>query len=147
MTGDKTIQVQPSDVQSEAQTAAGAVAQAAQPGPVPVPGAGSPIDEAAAGVAGAVAKNVAESSAKLAPESAAILAHAEEALAKMQGQEARNAENVSAVPAGLTQQEALSPGAPAATPGAAESIPSSMMGAAGMTGRSFRADGTTSDVR
>jgi hypothetical protein len=113
----KEIKVQPSAATQQAQTVATAVAQAAKPGPVPVAGAGSPVDAAAAGVAAAVGKNVATSSAKLAPKSGQILARSTAAIDQMQAQEAENAQKVSAVPEGLQNQLPQSPpGNPAPTP-------------------------------
>jgi len=100
----KNIKVNPTDVQANAQTAATAIGRAAQPGPVPVAGAGSPIDTAAAGVAAAVAKNVAASSAKLAPEGAAVLARSSGAVGQMEAQEAQNTDQIAAVPQGLQGQ-------------------------------------------
>ena len=98
------IKIQQGDVQQKAQTAATQLANAARPGPVPVAGASSPIDAAAAGVAAAVGRNVTAMSAKLAPKSADGLARSTTAVANMQSQEEQNAQQVGAVPQGLHEQ-------------------------------------------
>lgn len=100
---DKDIKLQPSDVQNKAQSVAGAMAQAAKPGPVPVAGAGSPIDAALAGVAGAISTNIAASSAKLATQGAEGLAKSTTAVARMSTAEQENAAQVATVPEGLTE--------------------------------------------
>lgn len=79
------------------------LARAAQPGPVPTAGAGSPVDGAAAGVAAAVSTNVAAASADLAPKSAQIEATAQAAVAAMKAKDAENASRIQAVPADLQE--------------------------------------------
>jgi hypothetical protein len=89
-----------------AQTVAASLAQAAQPGPVPTATGASPIDAAAASVAGAVATNVAVSSTELAPRSAEGLAKSQAALADMKGTNSANAADLKTVPEGMRGTEA-----------------------------------------
>ncbi|MCW2649322.1 MAG: hypothetical protein JWR32_298 [Mycobacterium sp.] len=115
----KLIKVAPADVQDKAQTVAGALQRAAQPGPVPVAGAGSAIDTALEAVVTAVANAVADSTATLLPRATMGLAQSTEAVQQLQGQDADNAQQVAQVPGGLAQQAPLSAGAPAAAPAGA----------------------------
>jgi hypothetical protein len=116
----KLIKVAPADVQDKAQTVAGALQRAAQPGPVPVAGAGSPIDTALEAVATAVANAVAGSTGTLLPRATMALAQSTEAVQQLQGQDAENAQQVAQVPGGLAPQAPSSgAGAPAAAPAGA----------------------------
>jgi hypothetical protein len=111
----KLIKVAPADVQEKAQTVATTLEQAAQPGPIPVAVAGSPIDTALAAVATAVADAVADASGEMQPRATMGLAESTQALQQLQGQDAANAGQVAQVPEGQVQQAALSSGgAPAA---------------------------------
>ena len=64
----------------------------------------SPVDAAAAGVAGAVVTNVAASSAELAPRSAEGLAKSQAALAQMKAKDAENASRIKTVPEGMQER-------------------------------------------
>lgn len=99
VTGEaKNIEVLPSDVTSTAHTMAGEVAQCVQPGPVPASaGAGSLIDAAAAGLAAAVAKSVAEASAVLAPEPVEGVTKAETATTELRTQDGESAADIRSV--------------------------------------------------
>lgn len=105
----KPIDVLPAAVTGTAQTIAGEVAQDAQPGPVPTPAAGSPIDVAAAAVAAAVAKNVAHASATLAPEPIEGVQKAETATAEFRAQDTQSAADIRSV--SQTMQPPPPPGA------------------------------------
>lgn len=124
----KLIKVAPADVQDKAQTVAGALQRAAQPGPVPVAGAGSPIDTALESVVEAVANAVAESTGTLLPRATIGLAQSTEAVQQLQGQDADNAQQVAQVPGGLARQAPLSgAGAPAAAAPAGAADPATGM--------------------
>lgn len=95
--GAKPIEVLPAAVTGTAQSIAGEVARAAQPGPVPMPAAGSPIDVAANAVAVAVAENVAHCSATLAPEPMEGIQKAETATTEFRAQDAESAADIRSV--------------------------------------------------
>lgn len=105
----KPIEVLPAAVTETAQTIAGEVARDAQPGPVPMPAAGSPIDVAALAVAAAVAKNVAHASATLAPEPIEGVQKAETATAEFRAQDSESAADIRSV--SQTMQPMPPPGA------------------------------------
>ena len=93
----KPIEVLPVAVTGTAQSIAGEVSRSAQPGPVPMPAAGSPIDVAANAVAVAVAENVAHCSATLAPEPIEGVQKAETATTELRGQDAESATDIRSV--------------------------------------------------
>ena len=95
--GAQPIEVLPAAVTGSAQSIAGEVSRAAQPGPVPMPAAGSPIDVAANAVAVAVAQNVAQCSAALAPEPIEGVEKAETAVTELRGQDAESATDIRSV--------------------------------------------------
>ncbi|MFB1298588.1 hypothetical protein ACAG24_024045 [Mycobacterium sp. pW049] len=107
--GAKPIEVLPAAVTGTAQSIAGEVSRAAQPGPVPMPAAGSPIDVAANAVAVAVAENVAHCSATLAPEPIEGVQKAETATTELRGQDAESATDIRSV--AQTMQPMPAPGA------------------------------------
>ncbi|KUI36225.1 hypothetical protein [Mycobacterium sp. GA-2829] len=98
---------------STAQSVAASITQAAQPGQAPIATGTSPIDAAAAAVAGAVEANIASSSAQLAPRGPDGLAKAQTALAQLKAQDEANAERIRAVPADLQRAESPTGGASA----------------------------------
>jgi hypothetical protein len=110
MAANQRISLREAAITDTARSVATSIAQAAKPGPVPTATGVSPIDGAAASVAGAVVANVAASSAELAPRSAEGLAKSEAALAQMKTQDTANASAIKAVPADMQAQP------PAATP-------------------------------
>jgi hypothetical protein len=63
MAANDRVSLQEAAITDTAQSVAASLAQAAEPGPVPVATGASPIDAAATAVAGAVVSNVAASSA------------------------------------------------------------------------------------
>ena len=96
--GAKPIEVLPAAVTGTAQSIAGEVSRAAQPGPVPMPAGGiSPIDVAANAVAVAVAENVAHCSATLAPEPIEGVQKAETATTELRGQDTESAADIRSV--------------------------------------------------
>lgn len=99
----KAVSLHASAIAETAQSVATSIAQAAKPGPAPVAAPGSPIDTAAAGVAGTVVKNVASSSAALAPRSAAGLAKSQAALTQLIAKDAEGASRIKTVPQGLQE--------------------------------------------
>jgi hypothetical protein len=101
MAANDRIWLQDAAITETAQSVAASLAQAAQPGPVPVATGASPIDGAAATVASAVVANVAASAADLAPRSAEGLAKSQAALAEMKAQDNANAAAITMVPAEL----------------------------------------------
>ncbi|QEN17660.1 hypothetical protein ACRDU6_00645 (plasmid) [Mycolicibacterium sp. ELW1] len=105
----KPIEVLPAAVTGTAQSIAGEVTRAAQPGPVPMPAAGSPIDVAANAVAVAVAKNVAHASATLAPEPIEGVQKAETATTEFRAQDIESAADIKSV--SQTMQPPPPPGA------------------------------------
>lgn len=105
----KPIEVLPAAVTGTAQSIAGEVTRASQPGPVPMPAAGSPIDVAANAVAVAVAKNVAHASATLAPEPIEGVQKAETATTEFRAQDAESAADIKSV--AQTMQPPPPPGA------------------------------------
>jgi hypothetical protein len=111
MAASDRIRLDEAAITETAQSVATSIAQAAQPGPVPTATTGSPIDAAAAGVAGAVATNVAASSAELAPRSAEGLAKSQAALAEMKATDNTNAADLKTVPEGMHGTEASRGGA------------------------------------
>lgn len=112
----KPIDIQAAAVTEAAQTVAASIAPAAWPGPVPAASGGSPIDAAAAGVAGAVINTVAAASADLAPRSGELRAKSQAAVAAMKAKDAENAARIRAVPTGL-RDPPPSPGTDATPPG------------------------------
>jgi hypothetical protein len=98
------IDVPPGRIEAAAQTVASNLAQAARVGPVPRAGTGSVVDGAAAAVSGAVIKNVAASSADLAPKSAEVLAFTRAALTGAQTKDGQNAGRIKSVPEGMEDQ-------------------------------------------
>lgn len=99
--GKAEITLNQEQILSTAQSVAASITQAAQPGQPPVATGASPIDAAAAAVAGAVEANIASSSAQLAPRGPDGLAKAQTALAQLKAQDEANAERIRAVPADL----------------------------------------------
>src|SRR5690606_19104334 len=96
--GAKPIEVLPAAVTGTAQVIAGESTQATQPGPVPIPGAGSsPIDAAAIGVAAATAEKFAQASAALAPEPIEGVQKAETAMTELRGQDTESAADIRSV--------------------------------------------------
>lgn len=93
------------EVRETAQSISAALAKAAQPGPVPVAAGVSPIDGAAAAVAAAVAGKVAASAADIAPRAADGLTKTQAAMTGAETQDEQNAEQVKAVPAGMSAGE------------------------------------------
>jgi hypothetical protein len=101
MAANDRIRLQDAAITETAQSVAASLAQAAQPGPVPVATGASPIDGAAATVASAVVAHVVASAADLAPRSAEGLAKSQAALAEMKAQDNANAAAITMVPAEL----------------------------------------------
>jgi hypothetical protein len=117
--GGESVKVNPGEVEQTAQAVAGALAQAAQPGPVPTATGTSPIDGAALAASGTVISFVAGASADLAPRGAEVLGAADSALAGLGAADSDNATELQgvgeqavtgevrppagAVPAGLAQ--------------------------------------------
>jgi hypothetical protein len=101
MAANDRISLQEAAITDTAQSVAASLAQAAQPGPVPVATGGSPIDGAAATVASAVVAHVAASAADLAPRSAEGLAKSQAALAELNAQDDTNASQIQALPADM----------------------------------------------
>ena len=101
MAANDRISLEEAAITDTAQSVAASLAQAAQPGPVPTATGASPIDAAAAGVAGAVVAHVAASAADLAPRSAEGLAKSRAALAEMKAQDNANASAINTVPVEL----------------------------------------------
>lgn len=106
MAASDRIRLNDAAITETSQSVAASLAQAAQPGPVPVATGASPIDAAAASVAGAVATNVAASSAQLAPRSAEGLAKSQAALAQMKATDNTNAADLKTVPESMHGTEA-----------------------------------------
>ena len=100
------IRLDEAAITETSQSVATSLAQAAQPGPVPTATGASPIDAAAAGVAGAVATNVTASSAELAPRSAEGLVKSQAALAQMKATDNTNAADLKTVPETMRGTEA-----------------------------------------
>ncbi len=98
MAANDRIRLQEAAITDTAQSIASSLAQAAQPGPVPTATGTSPIDGAAASVAGAVVAHVAASAADLAPRSAEGLAKSQAALAELNAQDNANAAAITTVP-------------------------------------------------
>jgi hypothetical protein len=129
--GGESVKVNPGEVEQTAQAVAGALAQAAQPGPVPIATGTSPIDGAALAASGTVISFVACASADLAPRGAGVLGAADSALAGLGAADSNNATELqgvgeqavteevrppaAAVPAGLAQSTS-----PAVTSGLGE---------------------------
>jgi hypothetical protein len=90
------------EVRETAQTISTALTKAAQPGPVPLATGASPIDAAAAAVAGGVAGKVAASHADIAPRAADGLTKTQSAMTGAETQDEQNAQQIEAVPAGMT---------------------------------------------
>ena len=99
----KPIEVPTAAVTQTAQSVAASIAHAARPGPVPRPGAGTAIDAAAAAASSAVIKNVAASSAELAPKSAEVVAKADSAVAQFKETDAQEAARLKEVPANMQE--------------------------------------------
>ncbi|WP_094287347.1 hypothetical protein [Mycobacterium lehmannii] len=110
----KPIEVVPAEVSGTAQSIAGEVTRAAQPGAVPMPGVGSTIDVAANSVAVAVAKNIAQASATLAPEPVEGVQKAETAMTEFRGQDVESAADIKSVSQGM---EAMPPVGASGSPG------------------------------
>jgi hypothetical protein len=91
------INLEPTEIEQTAQTVASTITQAARPGPVPMSGAGSPVDAAASAVASAVVKNVAAASAELAPKGPEGLALTQAALTQAKTKDDENAGRIKAV--------------------------------------------------
>lgn len=106
MAASDRIRLDEAAITDTAQTVATSIAQAAQPGPVPTATGASPIDAAAAGVAGQVATNIAASSAELAPRSAEGLAKSQAALAEMKATDNSGAADLKTVPESMRGTEA-----------------------------------------
>jgi hypothetical protein len=90
------------EVRETAQSISTSLTKAAQPGPVPIAAGASPIDAAAAAVAGGVAGKVAASAADIAPRAADGLGKTQTAMTGAETQDEQNAEQIQAVPAGMT---------------------------------------------
>lgn len=101
MAANDRIRLQEAAITETALSIASSLAQAAQPGPVPTATGASPIDGAAASVAGAVVAHVAASAADLAPRSGEGLAKSQAALAEMNAQDNANAAAITTVPGEL----------------------------------------------
>jgi hypothetical protein len=108
MAANDRIRLEEAAITDTAQSIASSLAQAAQPGPVPTATGASPIDGAAASVAGAVVAHVAASAADLTPRSAEGLAKSQAALAEMEAQDSTNASEIQAVPDDLEGRQAAS---------------------------------------
>jgi hypothetical protein len=106
------INLGPSEIEQTAQTVAATLTQAARPGPVPVAGAGSPVDTAASAVAGAVVKSVAAASAELAPKGPEGLALTQAALTQAKTKDDENAGRIKAVGSDAQQPAEGRGGAP-----------------------------------
>lgn len=131
--GAKQIEVLPAAVTGTAESIAAEVTRAAQPGPAPTPGAGSVIDVAAAGVAAAVATNVAQASATLAPEPVKGVQKAQTAVTEFGAQDSESATDIRSVAQGV---QAMPPpgggGQPATSVQAAGYTPSAPEGPWGL---------------
>lgn len=99
------ITLHPPEVRETAQSIATALTKAAQPGPVPVAAGASPIDAAAAEVAGEIAGKIAESAAGIAPRAADGLTKTQSAMSGAETQDEQNAEQIKAVPATMVQDK------------------------------------------
>jgi hypothetical protein len=111
------IDLHPPGVTQAAQSVAASLTRAAQPEPVPVATGASPIDGAAASVAGGVAAKVAASAAAIAPRSADGLAKTQAAMTGAQAQDEKNAARIQEVPADMVQgNRPPGSGAPAVQP-------------------------------
>ncbi|MGP4056650.1 hypothetical protein ACTWP6_17800 [Mycobacterium sp. 4D054] len=96
--GEKPIEVLPAAVTGTAQVIAGEATQATQPGPVPLPGAGSSaIDAATIAVAAATAEKFAQASAAVAPEPIEGVQKAETAMTELRGQDTESAADIRSV--------------------------------------------------
>src|ERR1700758_4931168 len=95
--GGEPVEVNPGEVEQTAQGVAGALAQAAQPGPVPTATGTSPIDGAALAAAGTVIAYVSAASMALAPRGAEVAKVADSALAGLQTADSKNATELSGV--------------------------------------------------
>jgi hypothetical protein len=100
----KPIEIPTAKVTAAGESVAAQIAMSARPAPVPPATGGSPIDGAAAAVAGAIIAKVAASSADLAPESAEFLAKTETAVAELNAKDGENASKIKAVPEGMHEQ-------------------------------------------
>jgi hypothetical protein len=120
--GGEPVKIDPGEVEQTAQGVAGALAQAAQPGPVPTATGASPIDGAALAAAGTVIAYVSAASADLAPRGAEVTSAADSALAGLQTADSKNATELS----GVGQQAVTEQ--PPAQPGVATALASSGLG-------------------
>lgn len=93
------IRVHYGAITDTAAAVAAALAEAAEPGPVPVASGTSPVDAAAAAVAAQIAQNVAAFSAALAPKGPELTAAAHAAVAGLQSTDEANSQRIGAVPA------------------------------------------------
>jgi len=131
--GSEPVKIDPGEVEQTAQGVAGALAQAAQPGPVPTATGASPIDGAALAAAGTVIAYVSAASADLAPRGAEVTSAADSALAGLQTADSKNATELSGVgQQAVTEQPPAQPGVAtasgAASPSAATGLASSGLG-------------------
>ncbi|MDA2893411.1 hypothetical protein PDG61_21025 [Mycolicibacterium sp. BiH015] len=100
------IRQRAADLTSTAQAQAASLAEVAKPGPIPPAAGGSPIDGAAAVIAGAVASKVAASMAEISPRGPKGLATTESAVQQMGATDADEAAKIKAVPEPLQAQQA-----------------------------------------
>jgi hypothetical protein len=131
--GGEPVKINPGEVEQTAQGVAGALAQAAEPGPVPTATGASPIDGAALAAAGTVIAYVSAASADLAPRGAEVTSAADSALAGLQTADTKNATTLSGVgQQSVIEQLPARPGAAtasgAASPSAAVRLASSGLG-------------------
>jgi hypothetical protein len=118
MMAENRISLREAAIIQTAQSVAGLLEQAAQPGPVPAATGASPIDAAAATVAATVAAHVASSSAELAPRGPEGLAKAQAAVAEMKTADETNAGEIKSVPETMQGSDAARGGVQAvSTPG------------------------------
>ena len=109
--GDESVKVNPGEIEQTAQGVAGALAQAAQPGPVPTATGTSPIDVAALAASGTVISFVAGASADLAPRGGEVLGAADSALAGLQAADSNNATELQGVGEQTVTEEVRPPAA------------------------------------
>ncbi|MDG4667969.1 hypothetical protein [Mycobacterium sp. 236(2023)] len=102
------IRQRAADLTAAAQAQAASITEAAKPGPIPPAAGGSPIDGAAAVIAGTVASKVAASVAEIAPRAPRGLAATESAVQQMAVTDAEEAAKIKAVPESLQAQQAAS---------------------------------------
>ena len=102
------IRQRAADLIATSQAQAASLAEAAKPGPVPPATGESPIDGAAAVIAGAVASKVAASAAEISPRGPKGLAATESAVQQTGAADAEEAAKIRAVPEPLQAQRAVS---------------------------------------